>query len=203
MAVTPTTLIVSPAKGWKTVNDMVAAAKAKPGGLVATSAGIGSSTHMNLERFRIASGIEVLHVPMKGSPEAITEVLTGRADMSFALTFQAAPFVRDGKLLALAMGSPKRSALMPDVPTLSESGFPGMDLAVWNGLMAPAKTPKEVVAKLNAEIRKAMGSADIKAKLQSQGFGVASGTPEQFGALLKSEIERWSAVVKASGAKID
>src|SRR5581483_2616454 len=162
MAIVPTTLVTSPAKGYKTLADLVAAAKAKPGGLVASSAGIGSSTHMNLEKFRIAAGIDVLHVPLKGAPEALTEVLTGRADMYFALTFQAVPYVREGKLVALAMGSPKRSALMPEVPTTVEAGYPNSDYNFWVGALVSSRTPREIVQRLHREITAAVNAPDIR-----------------------------------------
>src|SRR5436190_762224 len=127
---------VTPGSASDTTARIVAAAKAKAGAVVATTAGIGSSTHMNLERFRIAAGIEVLHVPMKGAPDALTEVLTGRADFYFALPFQVGPHVKEGKLRALAVGSPKRSALFPDVPTTVEAGYPNSDYNFWIGALA-------------------------------------------------------------------
>ena len=133
----------------------------------------------------------------------MTDVIAGQADMVMDLMFSAMPHVKGGKLRAIAITSPARSPLLPDVPTLAETGLPAMDLVVWNGLMVPAKTPKDVVAKLNAEVRKAMGTPEMKEKLASQGFNVLTGTPEQFSTLLKSEMDRWSKVVKVSGAKAE
>ena len=199
----PMLVLTNPNGPLKTMGDLIAAAKAKPGHLNYGSAGNGSTTHLSSELIATTAGVKFNHIPYKGSAPAMTDVMGGNADMVMDLMFSSMPHVQGGKLRAIAITSAKRSPLMPDVPTLGESGLPAMDLAVWNGLMAPAKTPKEVVAKLNTEIRKAMDSADIKAKLQSQGFTVATGTPEQFGALLKSEMERWAKVVKASGAKVD
>src|SRR5260221_9939957 len=137
----PTVLVVSTAKNYKTVAELVAAAKAKPGAIVATTAGIGSSTHMNLERFRISAGIDVLQLPMKGAPDALTEVLTGRADFYFALPFQVGPQVKEGKLRALAVGSAKRSAPVPDVPTTGEARYPDSDYHFRIGARVSAKTP--------------------------------------------------------------
>jgi len=199
----PMLVLTNPNGPLKTMGDLIAAAKAKPGHLNYGSAGNGSTTHLSSELIATTAGVKFNHIPYKGSAPAMTDVMGGNADMVMDLMFSSMPHVQGGKLRAIAITSAKRSPLMPDVPTLGESGLPAMDLAVWNGLMAPAKTPKEVVAKLNTEIRKAMDSADIKAKLQSQGFNVATGTPEQFGAQLKSEMERWAKVVKASGAKVD
>jgi tripartite-type tricarboxylate transporter receptor subunit TctC len=135
IATIPTVLVVKGDSPYKTVADLVAAAKAKPGGIIASSAGIGSATHMNLERFRISAGIEVLHVPLKGAPEALTEVMTGRADLYFALPFQAR--AQAGKVRALAVGSPRRSGLFPDVPTTVEAGYANSDYNFWVGALLP------------------------------------------------------------------
>jgi tripartite-type tricarboxylate transporter receptor subunit TctC len=199
----PMLVLTNPNGPIKTMGDLVATAKAKPGQVNYGSAGNGSTTHLSSELIAATTGVKLNHIPYKGSAPAMTDVMAGNAEMVMDLMFSSMPHVQSGKLRAIAITSAKRSPLMPDVPTLGESGLPAMDLAVWNGLMAPAKTPKDVVAKLNAEVRKAMDSADIKAKLQGQGFNVATGTPEQFGALLKAEMERWAKVVKVSGAKVD
>lgn len=199
----PMLVLTNPSGPLKTMADLIATAKAKPGQVAYGSAGNGSTTHLSAELIASTAGVKFNHIPYKGSAPAMTDVMAGTAEMVMDLMFSSMPHVQAGKLRAIAITSAKRSPLMPDVPTLGESGLPPMDLAVWNGLMAPAKTPKEVVTKLNAEIRKAMDSADIKTKLQGQGFNVATGTPEQFGALLKAEMERWAKAVKASGAKID
>jgi len=201
IATVPTTLVVSPAKGYKTLNDLVAAAKAKPGALVASSAGIGSATHMNLERFKIASGIDVLHVPLKGAPEALTEVVTGRADMYFALTFQVVPYVRDGRLLALGMGSPKRSALLPDVPTTVEAGYPNSDYNFWVGALISPKTPREIVQRLHREINAAVNAPDIREKFLKIGADPLTMSQEQFEAMVKDEFESNARLIKSAGIK--
>lgn len=201
MAIVPTTLVVPPSRGWKNVNDLVAAAKAKPGGLVASSAGIGSSTHMNLERFRIAAGIDVLHVPLKGSPEAVTEVLTGRADMYFALTFQALPYVKEGKLVALAMGSPKRSALMPDVPTTVEAGYPNSDYNFWVGALVSSRTPRDIVQRLHREITAAVNAPDIRERFLKLGADPLTMSQEQFETLVREEFDSNARLIKSAGIK--
>lgn len=201
MATVPTTLVVSPSSGFKTVADLVAAAKAKPGGLVATSAGIGSSTHMNLERFRIAAGIDVLHVPLKGAPEALTEVLGGRADMYFALTFQVVQQVHEGKLVALAMGSPKRSALLPDVPTTVEAGYPNSDYNFWVGALVSSRTPRDIVQRLYREITAAVNAPDIRERFLKLGADPLVMTQPEFEAMIRQEFESNARLIKAAGIK--
>jgi tripartite-type tricarboxylate transporter receptor subunit TctC len=201
LATVPTVLVVSPSKGYKTVADLVAAAKAKPGGLVASSAGIGSSTHMNLERFRIAAGIDVLHVPLKGAPEALTEVITGRADFYFALPFQVGAHVKDGRLLALAVGSPKRSALLPEVRTTVEAGYPNSDYNFWIGALVAAKTPREIVLRLNREINAAVNSPEVRDRFLKVGSDPLTMSLPDFEAMIKEEFESNARLIKAAGIK--
>jgi tripartite-type tricarboxylate transporter receptor subunit TctC len=200
MAIVPTTLVVQPGR-FRTVADLVAAAKAKPGSLVATSAGIGSSTHMNLERFRIASGIDVLHVPFKGAPEALTEVLGGRADMYFALTFQVASHVREGKLVALAMGSPKRSALLPDVPTTVEAGYPNSDYNFWVGALVSSRTPREIVQRLHRELTDAVNAPDTRERFLKLGADPLTMSQPEFEAMIREEFEANARLIKAADIK--
>src|SRR6266849_5124942 len=197
----PTVLVVSTAKNYKTVADLVAAAKAKAGAVVATTAGIGSSTHMNLERFRISSGIEVLHVPMKGAPDALTEVLGGRADMYFALTFQVAGYVREGKLVALGMGSPKRSALLPDVPTTVEAGYPNSDYNFWVGALVSSRTPRDIVQRLHREITAAVNSPEIRAQFVKLGADPLTMSQSEFEAMIRNEFEENARLVKSANIK--
>jgi tripartite-type tricarboxylate transporter receptor subunit TctC len=200
IAVVPTTLVVRPGT-FKTLDELVAAAKAKPGSLVATSAGVGSSTHMNLERFRIASGIEVLHVPMKGAPDALNEVLGGRADMYFALTFQVAGQVKQGKLVALGMGSPKRSALLPDVPTTVEAGYPNSDYNFWIGALVSSRTPSEIVARLNKEITDACNLPEVREQFVRIGADPLVMTQAEFEKMIRDEFEENAALVKRVNMK--
>ena len=197
----PTVLVVSPARGYRTIADLVAAAKAKPGQVVASSAGIGSSTHMNLERFRVSAGIDVLHVPLKGAPEALTEVITGRADFYFALPFQVAGQVKEGKLLALAVGSPKRSALFPDVATTIELGYPNSDYNFWVGALVSSKTPRETVLRLNQEINAAVNAPDIRERFLKLGADPLSMTLPEFEAMIREEFESNAKLIKAAGIK--
>lgn len=201
MAIVPTTLVTSPSKGYKTVADLVAAAKAKPGSLVASSAGIGSSTHMNLEKFRIAAGIDVLHVPLKGAPEALTEVLTGRADMYFALTFQVVPYVREGKLVALAMGSPKRSALLPEVPTTVEAGYPNSDYNFWVGALVSSRTPRDIVQRLHREITAIINTPEIRERFLKIGADPLTMSQDEFEKMIRNEFEVNARIIKSAGIK--
>jgi tripartite-type tricarboxylate transporter receptor subunit TctC len=203
MGTTPTVLIVRPDRGWKKVADLVAAAKAKPGGIVAASAGIGSATHMNLERFRLSAGIEVLHVPLKGASEALTEVLTGRADLYFALPFQVKGTVQDGKLVALAVGSPKRSALFPNVPTTVEAGYPNSDYNFWVGALVAAKTPRDIVLRLNREIDRAVNLPDVRERILKLGADPLTMSIADFEAMIKREFEQNATLVKATNMKVN
>ena len=198
MGTVPTVLVVSTSRGYKTVADLVAAAKAKPGGVIASSAGIGSATHMNLERFRISAGIEVLHVPLKGASEALTEVLTGRADFYFALPFQVGPHVRDGKLVALAVGSPKRSGLFPDVPTTIEAGYPNSDYNFWVGALVPSRTPREIRLRLGREINAAVNSPEIRDRFLKLGADPLTMSVPEFEAMIRDELESNAQLIKAA-----
>lgn len=201
LATIPTVLVVSTAKTYKSVADLVAAAKAKPGALVASSAGIGSATHMNLERFRISAGVEVLHVPLKGAPEALTEVLTGRADFYFALPFQVTSHVRDGKLLALAVGSPKRSALLPNVPTTVEAGYPNSDYNFWIGGLMAARTPRDIVLRLHREINAAVQSPDIRERFLKLGADPLTMSLPEYETMIREELEANARLIQQAGIK--
>jgi tripartite-type tricarboxylate transporter receptor subunit TctC len=201
IAVMPTTLVTSPAKGYKTLQDLVAAAKAKPGSLNVTTAGVGSATHMNSERFRFSAGIDVVHVHYKGAPEALTEVLTGRADYYFAPTFQIMPHLKDGRLVALGMGSQKRSALLPDLPTTAELGFANSDYHFWIGGLVAGKTPPELVQRINQEIGKVVQSADVKERFTKLGVEPSLMSVAEFDAMIKKEFEDNAKLIKAAGIK--
>jgi len=203
IGVVPTVLVVSTGKSYKSVADLVAAAKAKPGAIVATTAGIGSSTHMQLERFRISAGIDVLEVPMKGAPEALTEVLTGRADFYFALPFQVGPQVKEGKARALAVGAAKRSPLFPDVPTTVEAGYANSDYNFWIGALVGAKTPKEIAARLNKEINAAVASPDVRERFLKLGVEPLSMSLPDFEAMIRNELVANAQLIKAAGIKAE
>jgi tripartite-type tricarboxylate transporter receptor subunit TctC len=201
IAIVPTVLVVSPKRGYETLADLVAAGKAKPGALVATTAGIGSATHMNLERFRLAAGIEVLTVHMKGAPQALTEVLTGRADFNFAPVFSARSYVRAGKLLALGMGSPKRSELMPGLPTTVELGYSKSDYKLWVGALVSSKTPRAIVERLNREFDAAVQSPEVREGLLELGAAPLTMSLPDFEAMIRRELEENAQLIKAAGIK--
>jgi tripartite-type tricarboxylate transporter receptor subunit TctC len=197
----PTVLVVNPSKGYKKLADLVAAAKAKPGQLFAANAGVGSSTHMNLERFRMAAGLEFLNLPMKGPSEAMTEVITGRADLYFAPVFSILAYVKDGRLLPLAVGSPKRTSLFPDLPTTVEAGYPDSDYNFWIGALVAAKTPREIVQRLNREFNAALQQPDIRERMAKLGVDPFNLSLEEFENLIHRELESNARLVKAAGIK--
>jgi tripartite-type tricarboxylate transporter receptor subunit TctC len=201
IATMPTVLVVSPQKGYKTLADLVAAGKAKPGSLVATTAGVGSATHMHLERFRFAAGIEVLTVHMKGAPEALGEVLAGRADFYFAPVFAVLKRVQDGSLVALGNASPKRSALMPDLPTTVELGYPNSDYNFWVGALISSKTPRPIVERLNREFNAAVQAPDVRDRLVKLGADPLTMSLPDFEAMINRELVENAALIKAAGIK--
>jgi tripartite-type tricarboxylate transporter receptor subunit TctC len=197
----PTVLVTSPSKGFKSVADLVAAAKASPGKLIASSAGVGSSTHMNLERFCASAGIEVLHVPFKGVSEALTEVITGRADLYFPPVFSAMPHLREGKLLGLAVGSPRRSALLPDLPTTVEAGYPDSDYNFWIGALVSSRTPRDLVLRLNREFNAAVNAPEVRERFLKIGVDPLSMTLPEFESMLRAEFESNARLIRAAGIK--
>nr|WP_315594502.1 tripartite tricarboxylate transporter substrate binding protein [uncultured Cupriavidus sp.] len=199
----PLLVMVTPSSPYQSVKDVLAAARAKPGAINYGSAGNGSSTHLATELMSSMAGVKMTHVPYSGSAPAMADVMAGNAQLVMDLMFSALPQVNGGKLRAIAITDVKRSALLPDVPTVAESGVPGFNVLAWNGLMAPAGTPRPIIDKLNAEVRRALDSQDLRDRLRAQGFEPAGGTPEQFGALVNAEIDRWGKVVRTSGAKVE
>ena len=165
----PSVLVAAPSKGWKTVSDLVAAAKAKPGALNYASAGVGSASHIAAERLRLAADIKAQHVPFRGPVEAFTEVVTGRVDYYYLPIAPALPNIRDNKVAALAVSTPKRAALLPEVPTVREAGFPTAEYLFWGGLALPAKTPRAIVDKLHAETQKALALPAVQERLAKLG----------------------------------
>ncbi len=195
----PNVTVVSPAKGIKTLGQLVEAAK--KGSFSFASAGVGSATHMAAERLRLAAGFQAVHVPFKGGPEALTEVMTGRVDFMSIGISSGLPLIRDGKLLALAVSTPKRSPTLPDVPTTLESGFPDSDYTFWNGMLAPARTPREIIDRLYAETEKALRDPAVQKKFEPQGVDPMPMRPAEFDALIKREIGINIALVKAAGIR--
>ncbi len=201
IAVMPTTIVTSPAKGFKSLQELVAAAKAKPGSFNATTAGVGSSTHMNAERFRFSAGIDVVHVHFKGTPEALTEVLTGRADYFFAPTFSIMPHVKDGRLVALEMGSQRRSKLLPEVPTSAELGYANSDYHFWIGGLVSGQTPRALVERLHSELNKAVQSPDVQERFAKLGVEPLTMGMVEFQAMIAKEFEDNAKLIKAAGIK--
>lgn len=192
-------LVVSPQKGYRTLKDLLAAARAQPGKLNFASAGQGSATHLNAEKFKLAARIEATNIPFKGSAEAVTEVLAGRVDYYFSPIAPVIGQIREGQLLALAVGSPQRASALPDVPTTTEAGVPGSEFNFWIGMMAPAKTPRPVIERLHAEVLKALATPEVKERFAKLGADAWTLKPEQFDAYIKDEIVSNAAVVKAAG----
>lgn len=201
LAVVPNVMVVAPSKNYKTVKDVIDAAKANPGKLNYASVGVGTATYMNAEKFRIATGINAVHVPYKGSPEAITETVAGRVDFFFAPLVSALPMIKAGKLNALAVGTTKRSALLPEVPTLAEVGVQKSDYLFWIGMLVSSKTPREVVQKINQVTLKALQAPDVKERLASLGADALPMSPEQFDALIKEEMSANGEIIRAAGIK--
>jgi tripartite-type tricarboxylate transporter receptor subunit TctC len=199
----PNIVVVAPDKGIKTLQELVAAAKAKGGAMTFGTAGVGSSTHFTTERFRFSAGFEGVHVPFRGMPEVLTEVMTGRVDFCFSTIAAALPFIRDNKLLALAVSTPKRSASLPEVPTTLELGYANSDYTFWNGLFLPAKTPREIADKLHQETKKAAILQAVVEKLAAQGIDPMPITAAEFDAQIKKEIADSIALVKAAGIKVN
>ena len=187
----------------KTLSDAVNAAKAKPGQVNFASPGNGTVAHLTEELFQKAAGIKTQHVPYKGANQALTDVISGNVELYMSSVPTLLGHIKQGKLRALAVTSAKRVDDLPNVPTINESGYKGFDAGTWFGLLAPAATPKDVIAKLNAEFNKALKLPELGKRLGDEGADIAGGTPEEFAALIKGDIPRWGKVVKESGAKVD
>jgi tripartite-type tricarboxylate transporter receptor subunit TctC len=198
----PNVLVVSPALGVKSVAELIALAKQKPGTLNVGSAGTGSGTHINAEKFKLAAGIDVVHVPYKGTPEALNDTLAGRLTFFFSPISAALPNVREGKLLALGVSTAKRSSALPDVPTIAESGLPGFDYNLWVGVFAPAGTPPDVVDKINKDVDRALQTPDVKQRLATLGAEPMPMTPAEFYKFVQGEIADSAKVIKAAGIKV-
>ena len=196
---TPNALVISPAKNIRTLQELLAAAKAKPGSMNYASAGQGSATHLNAEKFRTAAGIQATNIPFKGSAEAVSEVMSGRVDYYFSPIAPVIGQIKSGQLLALAVGSPKRASALPDVPTTAEAGVPGSEFNFWIGMMVPAKTPRDIVNRLNAEVLKALALPEVKERFVQLGADAWTLSPEQFDAYIRAEVASNAALVKAAG----
>jgi tripartite-type tricarboxylate transporter receptor subunit TctC len=196
-------LVVHPGVAAANINELVALAKAQPGKLTFGSSGSGGAPHMAVELFKILAKVDVVHVPFKGGGPAMASLVGGQISGSFASMPSSIPFVRTGKLRALAVTAPKRSPAAPEVPTVSESGIPGFSVLDWQGMFTTAKTPAAVVGKLNAEIRRALTLPDVIEKLGTAGVEIQTTSPEEWGRFVQSEIEKWAKVVKTASIKLE
>ena len=199
----PSVLAVNAALPIKNVAELVAWAKANPGKLNYASVGNGSSSHLNAELLKSMAGIEAVHVPFNGSPPAVLSTVQGETQMIFAVMQPLQSQIQAGKLRPIAVTTAKRFPLLPDLPAIAESGYPGFEALAWNGLMVPAGTPKSVIDRINAEVNGVFKMPDVLPKMNGLGFDLIGGTPDDFGRLLRTEQDRWAPVVKRLGIKID
>ncbi len=196
-------LVVHPSVPAANVKELIALAEARPGKLAFGSSGTGGAPHMAVELFKILAKVDVVHVPYKGGGPAMIDLVGGQISGSFASMPSSIPFVRSGKLRALAVTAPKRSPAAPEVPTVSEAGIPGFSVLDWQGMFTTAKTPVTAVSKLNTEIKRALALPDVIEKLAATGVEIQTTSPEEWGRFVKSEIEKWAKVVKTAGIKLE
>ena len=199
----PNVLAINAALPIHSVKELVDYAKANPGKLNYASVGNGSSSHLTMELLKTTAGLDIVHVPFNGSPPAVTATVQGETQMIFAVMQPLQAQVRAGKLRALAVTSAKRFALLPELPSIAEEGYPGFEALAWNGVLVAAGTPRPIVQRLNAEINAIIHDPTVKAALNAQGFELVGGTPEDFATLIKSESNKWAPVIAKTGAKID
>jgi tripartite-type tricarboxylate transporter receptor subunit TctC len=199
----PNVLVVNPSLPVNSVQELIAYAKANPGKLNFASSGSGTSIHLSGELFKVLTGVQITHVPYKGSAPALTDLMGGQVQLMFDNLPSSLGFIKAGKLRALAVTSTARAAALPDVPTMQEAGVPGFEASSWFGVLAPAGTPRDIVTKLDAEIAKWLATSEAREKLAAQGAIAAGGSPEDFARHIAAETTKWAKVVKASGAKVD
>ena len=203
VAIQPNMLVTNPRLPAQSVKELLALAKQKPGSIKFASGGNGSGPHLATELLKMSAGIELTHVPYKGTGPALTDLLAGQVDMMIAVTASALPHVRAGKLRALAVTGEARSAVAPDIPTLAEGGVPGYEFKTWYGIQVPARTPSAMIDVLNQKVTEVLARSDVLEQLSAVGLDARASSPRDFGVLIDSEIRKWAKVVKASGAKIE
>ena len=204
VAIQPNILVVNPAVPATSVKELIALAKARPGQLNYASSGSGAAAHLAAELFKTLAGVEMVHVPYKGAQPALTDVIAGQAQrLMFATSASVIPYIKAGRLRALAVTTSKRSAAVPDLPTVSEAGVPGFEAITWHGVVVPRATPRALVERLNADIVKALQARDLHERLESLGAELAPGTPQDFADYIAREIPKWAKVVKDSGARAE
>ena len=192
-------LIVPPARGWKTVQDLVHAAKARPGSINYSSAGVGTGTHLNAEKFRLSAGFEAVHIPYKGGAEALADVISGRTDFYFCPITTALPFITDGRVVALAVSTTTRSSALPNVPTTLEAGYPNSDLVVWYGVLMPAKTPRAIIDRFHAAGAKVLATPAMQEKLRQLAVDPMPLAPAEMDTFVANEVAANGRVIKAAG----
>jgi len=203
VADSPLVLVVSSNSPYKSLADVVAAAKAKPEDITYASAGSGTVSHLAVELFQRTAGIKLRHIPYKGAPPALTDVIGGQVNLYMSSVPSALTQIKGGKLRTLGVTTAKRATALPDVPTIAEAGFKQFEASTWVGLLVPAKTPAPIVTRLNTEVNKVLQMPDVREKIATEGGEVVGGSPDQFASFLKAEYDKWSKVVKESGAKVD
>jgi tripartite-type tricarboxylate transporter receptor subunit TctC len=199
----PNILVVHPSVAVKSVKELVAMAKAKPGGMNFASGGNGSSPHLSGELFNIVAGTQITHIPYKGSGPGVTDLLGGHVQMMFAGPLALEQHIKSGRLRPLALADKRRSTILPDVPTMTEAGFPGVETGTWYGILAPARTPPTIVAHVQRVIVRILQSPDLKSRILNQGVDIVASSPDEFEKFIIAEVAKWSRVVKAAGVRAD
>ena len=203
VAIQPNILVVNPSVPVSSVKELIALAKAKPGALNYASSGSGAAAHLAGELFKAMTGVQMVHIPYKGAQPALTDVIAGQAQLMFATSASVIPYIKAGRLRALAVTTAQRSATVPALPTISESGVPGFEAITWHGVVVPAATRGALVERLNADIVRALRMRDLRERLESLGAELATGTPQDFAEYIAREIPKWAKVVKDSGARAE
>jgi tripartite-type tricarboxylate transporter receptor subunit TctC len=202
VAIQPNVLVVHPSLPARSVGELIAFAKAHPGKLNYASSGSGAAAHLSAELFKSMAGVDMVHVPYKGAQPALTDVIAGQCQLMFATSLSVIPYIKAGRLRALAVTTAQRAASLPRLPTVAET-LPGFEATTWHGVVVPSATPAHVVQQLNADINAALRQPDLRLRLESLGAEIAGGTPQDFAAYIAREIPKWTAVVKASGARAE
>ena len=199
----PNVVVVHPSIPVKSVKELIAFIKARPGQINFGSSGTGTSVHMSGEMLKVMAGLDMTHIAYKGNPQAVTDLMAGQIELMITNMPSVIPYIQSGRLRALAVTGSARSPALPDLPTMQEAGLPGYESSAWFGLVSPAAVPRDIVSKLNAEVVRIVGLADVKRNLASQGADPLVMTPDEFGAFMKAETAKWAKIVKASGARAD
>jgi tripartite-type tricarboxylate transporter receptor subunit TctC len=196
-------LAIHPSVPAKNVTELVRFVKARPGQVNYASSGTGSTGHLVMEMFRLAAGLKMVQIPYKGAGQALADMMAGQVSMIFSNPLGSLPYVKSGRLRAIAVSSAQRLSALPDIPTVAESGYPGFEATIWQGMLAPAGTPRDIVGRLSGELIKAIQRPDMREWLIQQGLQPMGNTPEQFAIRLKTDIEKWEKVIRDAGIKIE